>query len=298
MWLWKDRTEIDDLEWDSYLNKSHHPFTEFFSWYLDICCEHWGAYFHSSGARIPIPYSKSIIGIKKVTRPPYIQRLKVISNNEVDSMWIDYLFRELNSKFSCGTLDWIYKNSPECKKRNNYIIRDGYLELNQSQQRNYNRSVKQNLCYRISDQSNELFNWINQNGEKYSYEKDFNNNLFKSLVNKLIKNNYAFIIFAETDNGEIQAASIFVKSVDRLLFLLSFNSSSGKKSGAIVGIIMHIIHNHLKRNQILDLEGSDIPGVALFYESFGAINEPYYEMEWNNSFICKLISSLRKILLK
>jgi len=37
-----------------------------------------------------------------------------------------------------------------------------------------------------------------------------------------------------------------------------------------------IIEEYAGQKKILDFEGSGIPGVARFFQSFGAVNEPYY----------------------
>ena len=74
MWIWKNRAEIDVIEWDKYLQHSSSQQIELSSWYLDIVAQHWGAFYHkASGARIPVVYHTKWIFINQVYRPSFIQ---------------------------------------------------------------------------------------------------------------------------------------------------------------------------------------------------------------------------------
>ncbi|MEO6191129.1 MAG: hypothetical protein ABIO44_13015 [Saprospiraceae bacterium] len=296
MWVWKSRAEIDTHEWDLYLNHSLEPFVEFHSWYLDICCEHWGAFFNlKDNSRISIPFVKKLYFIKAVTRPPYVQRLKIISDQIVEEYAIVELFKIIKSNFKCGTLNWNY-HFLNSKIRANYIIQDKKPLFNQSTNRNLGKSIREALSYRTTKNSNELIDWLQTNGENYVYKKDFNNDLFKALINKLLELENGFLILSENSLGKIQSAAIFTQSARRIVFFLSFNSQSGKKNGAMVGLLNYVINEIMQPRQELDLEGSDIPGVALFYESLGAKKFPYFELTWNESIICKLITFIKKFI--
>lgn len=288
MWVWKERSEIDTDEWNEYLEQSIHPFIEFSSWYLDICCQRWGAYFHLiSKNRIPIPYTKKFILPRIITRPPFLQRLKIISINGFQELELASLLEQIKIRFPCGVLNWEYRvhNS---SIRSNYILAKSTDGYNQSQNRNLTRSIKSNLTYLVSREPEELFEWLDNNNENYNYEQDFKNQLFKNLVIKTIEKDKSFILFAKTNSLEIQCAAIFTYYKSRYVFFLSFNSKSGKKNGSMVGLIHYVQNVLLEEGEIIDLEGSDIKGVANFYEGFGAINIPYYEIKWSNSILCRL----------
>ncbi|MEP7195228.1 MAG: hypothetical protein ABI851_01840 [Saprospiraceae bacterium] len=298
MWVWKNRHEIDIEEWDLFLSNSNEPFVEFNSWYLDICCRNWGAFFNlENNSRIPIPFIKNLFSIKSVTRPPYIQRIKIIHSLIPSETEIHSLFKSIESRFSCGLLNWDYYFEGS-KIRANYIAERNVNLYSQSQNRNLSKSIKNNLHFKIISKSDELFQWLNSNDEKYIYERDFNNSLFKDLVNKLLLEDKAKIILALDENNRIHAGAIFTISDSRIVFFLSFNSKIGKKNGAIVGIIHYVQSNIMQTHQILDLEGSDIPGVALFYEGFGAIKTSYFELTWNNNLLCRIIFQLKRVFAK
>ncbi|NOT38832.1 MAG: hypothetical protein HOP11_15770 [Saprospiraceae bacterium] len=288
MWIWKSNSEIDKLEWDLYLAESDNPFIEHSSWYLDICTKYWGAFFNlKNNSRIAIPYSKLFGLINNVTRAPYLQRLKIISPVPVDIVETDSLLEAIRNKFSCGYLSWDYyhKNSVQ---RANYILTNNTQFYNQSQKRNLIKSNQIQLQYQISYDVNRLMNWLQTNGENYVYKKDFNNKLFVNLVTALIHQKVAFIVFVVDTQNIIIGAAIFTRYKKRLVFFLSFNSKEGKKSGAMVGLIYFIQTQVMTVDEILDLEGSDLHGVATFYEGFGAKLIPYYAHEWKQSIFCNL----------
>ncbi len=292
MWIWKARIDINSEEWDQYLDISHEPLVEFSSWYLDICCKKWGAFFHlEKNFRIPIPYSKFLGITEKTTRPPYLQRLKIISDSSPSELEIQELFTSIQIQFRCGLLNWDY-NINSLKTRANYILTTDISNYNQSQKRNLAKTNQNELQFILSKDYELLFHWLKNNGEKYLYEKDFNNQLFRRLVSEIIKKEKGYIVFVK-NKEEITGAAIFTNYNKRKVFFLSFNTTMGKKNGGMVGIIHYVQTQLMTTDEILDLEGSDIPGVATFYEGFGAVNHPYFEVEWNKSFLCELKNFFR-----
>lgn len=289
MWIWKERNEINSEEWDYYLEQIQQPFIEYSSWYLDICCKSWGAFYHlEKNWRIPIPYTKFLGIINKTTRPPYLQRLKIIGDSLPSEFEIQELYRSIQLQFSCGLLNWDY-NLNSSKPRANYILTTDISKYNQSQKRNLSKTIQNELQFDESINCEELLHWLKTNGEKYQYQKDFDNYLFRTLVSEIIKRRKGFIIFVKDKDKVTTGAAIFTHYKNRKVFFLSFNTTMGKKNGGMVGLIHFIQTKKMSSNEILDLEGSDIPGVATFYEGFGAQLQYYYEIEWNNSFLCRLI---------
>ena len=76
-------------------------------------------------------------------------------------------------------------------------------------------------------------------------------------------------------SGQAHAGGIFLRSTRRLHYLLGWSSPEGKQHNASRHILDHVIRMHASQPLTLDFEGSDIPGVAQFFESFGAIPSRY-----------------------
>jgi hypothetical protein len=78
-----------------------------------------------------------------------------------------------------------------------------------------------------------------------------------------------------TKDGRIIAGGVFLRSARQLHYLLGWSNREGKKYNASRHILGEVIQMHAGQPLTLDFEGSDIPGVAQFFESFGAVPKIY-----------------------
>jgi hypothetical protein len=62
------------------------------------------------------------------------------------------------------------------------------------------------------------------------------------------------------------AVGFFIYSNNKACFILSVSSRKGKKSSAMFLLVDEFIKDFSGQNIILDFEGSNIPGIARFYE--------------------------------
>ena len=72
------------------------------------------------------------------------------------------------------------------------------------------------------------------------------------------------------------AGAVFLRHQNRLVFIFSGLSEEGKQLGAMPLIIDDMISRNAQSNLIIDFEGSNDPGLARFYQSFGAEKETYW----------------------
>jgi hypothetical protein len=63
--------------------------------------------------------------------------------------------------------------------------------------------------------------------------------------------------------------------------LMNSTTNAGRKTGANHFLFDEIFKEFAASNLVFDFEGSDIPGVKIFYEKFGAANQPYYRLHFN-----------------
>ena len=76
-------------------------------------------------------------------------------------------------------------------------------------------------------------------------------------------------------DGQLLASCVFFFSHNRAYYILVGNHPDSRHTGASHALIDAFIKDHAGKKMALDFEGSDIPGLASFYSSFGAVNEPY-----------------------
>jgi len=93
-------------------------------------------------------------------------------------------------------------------------------------------------------------------------------------------------------NGELVASGVFLVFRSRILFLLGTSSESGRESGAMHFLFDHLILQFAGHGMTFDFEGSENPGIARFYKSFGAEKVHYYRLKINRlPWIIRLLKS-------
>ena len=83
-------------------------------------------------------------------------------------------------------------------------------------------------------------------------------------------------IWSVISGDEIISSIFFTIFHNRLTLLLPTTNEKGYSKRANIFLVNHLIRTYQNSNYILDFEGSEIPGVRNFYESFGAVPEYYY----------------------
>ncbi len=90
------------------------------------------------------------------------------------------------------------------------------------------------------------------------------------------------VIVREVWLGEmLEAACLCIADQERIYLLLNYTAADARKRAANHYLLDQLIREYAGSGKLLDLEGSDHPGIAHFYQNFGAVNEPYYFLGWN-----------------
>lgn len=94
-------------------------------------------------------------------------------------------------------------------------------------------------------------------------------------LNRLIKANALFHIdcWAALSDQEVLSLVLLVHFRDRIHYLFSVSSMAGFKAESLTALLGTVF----QQNQgCFDFEGSSLPGVKAFFQSFGAIEQPYF----------------------
>jgi hypothetical protein len=83
-------------------------------------------------------------------------------------------------------------------------------------------------------------------------------------------------------NEELLAINLFLKDGRRLYNLMSTTLPNGRTLEANHVLMHEVIREFAGLPLVLDMEGSDLPGIARFYRKFGAVDEPYYFLRFND----------------
>lgn len=104
----------------------------------------------------------------------------------------------------------------------------------------------------------------------------------QTLVNNSEVKPYLRIVNAY-ENDVVVGAFLLIHFNNRIYYLLgtSIKGSDTLSDKALYKLFDDLIQMNAGTNTVLDFEGSDIPGVARFFEGFGATEKKYFSVKWN-----------------
>ncbi|MGI8597908.1 MAG: GNAT family N-acetyltransferase [Chitinophagaceae bacterium] len=287
--LYLQNHEIDKLKWDQCIEDAPNGLIYASSSYLDYICGTWDAVvINDYEAVMPLPWRKKF-GIQYLYQPPFIQQLGLVFKEERFKNFLHQALDVVIDKIKFGDHPFNFNNDAgKFHVRQNFILNLSHDYENLSShysnnlKRNLNQPGKHNLQLSSSDDIEnaiELFIDLYASRIKHITKKDYRQ--LKHLCNILLKEDKLIIREAIDEQGNILAANLCVKDSKRLYLILPSTTPAGRKKEASHFLLDQMIKEYAGNNMIFDFEGSDIPGIAYFYQGFGAINQPYYFYHWN-----------------
>jgi hypothetical protein len=104
---------------------------------------------------------------------------------------------------------------------------------------------------------------------------------FKDLCQLLHIKGQCFTRFVTNQQNELLATAVYFIDNKRIYNVMNTTTLKGRKTEANYFLIAQVLREWAGNNLLFDLEGSEIPGVALFYEKFGASLQPYFHWHLN-----------------
>ena len=276
--------DIDKGKWDSLVSISKDSNVFCFSWYLDNFCEWDIITLNDYQGGIALPRRKKL-GLVRLYQPNFIQKC-VWFGMSLDFNHLKVLHTLIGRIFSLAHFNTnLQLNSAE--KRTNLVIHL-YNDIGTIRSK-YSRSLRRNL------KGGSGLIHIKENGKNADVFKlykavwgklnpqlhDTDYQLLEDLVKKRHDN---FVCMTVYKNQECIAGVLLVKGKNRLHYILGANSASGKKENALSLLIDAILEKYSSSDFIFDFEGSSIPSVKSYYKTFGAVNEPFYDVQINTGF--------------
>jgi Acetyltransferase (GNAT) domain len=297
--------EIDKTKWDNCIFNATNTLIYAQAFYLDNCTNKtWGALvLNDYEAVMPITYRKKY-GITYLYQPAFLQQAGIFSANKIDKNTCTIFFEALLEKFKFVEIHLNFGNGfidflpIDFKLRNNFILNlnDTYENISFSYKSNFTKNIKRaskhSFTYNETDDYKKLISLY-----KKLYVARFES-VKESDYNALIKNckilqeTNNLILRTVTIDNEILAAIILLKDKNRLYNIASSVTDEGKKIRANYFLFDKVIAEFAEQNLILDLEGSNVKGIADFYQSMNPINEPYFALKYNN--LPKLIKLFKR----
>jgi hypothetical protein len=283
--------EVDKTKWDRCLKESDNGLIYGYSFYLDHMAGQWdGLVLNDYEAIMPLTWNKKY-GIYYLYQPFLCAQLGVFGKN-VDTNTSRSFLKAIPTKFKYWDISLNHQNILHLKDfnivlRNNFVLRlsPGYDHLYKNYRENIQRNIKKAFQLGCVSQTNfpveQVIELSRQQTKSYSNQKhDFER--FRKLYHLLHERKQAITYGIFSAARELLSSSVFFFSNNRAYYILVGNHPNGRTMGASHALIDAFIKDHAGKNLVLDFEGSDIRNLALFYSSFGAIDEKYPAVRLNN----------------
>ena len=283
--------EIDKIKWDKCIIHSYNGIIYAFSWYLDVISKNWEALIVGDYDMIfPIIPGKKF-GINYLYQPLFLQQLGVFSyqklNSDVVEKFLDaipkkYKFYEIN----LNTFNKISSAKYQTTQRVTYEIdlicpyESLIKKYSTNTKRNIKKAKKNNLQIFKKLPVKEFIDFKQKNSIVKLKEEDYS--VLRNIISISIFYTVGELYGVYNSENKLCAAAFFIKSHNKVIYLVSVSSEEGKQKRAMFFLIDSFIKKNSQKNLTLDFEGSNIESIARFFKGFGA-NPCYYQFVKKNN---------------
>lgn len=301
-------SEINRLKWDRCISTSINKRVYALSWYLDVVSENWGGLVYGDyQAVFPIIFKK--IGFFKKCYPPFFcQQLGLFYQKEENdngtlnllANCLNYLNQKIKSYEFCSTSEFmgvfldVNSDNLEIKMpsplsinitRKNLVLNLNlkYSEIASSYNTNTIRNLKRanEASLFIKDYSNpqDVLYFFKRNIDKRANLKSKDFLILSDLMDTCVEKGIGKITGVLNPNKMLIACAFIVSHLKRDIIIYNTSDKNYKDCHGMTYLIDFHIRNNTESDKVLDFEGSNLPGVARFYQGFGAIENNYLLMK-------------------
>jgi hypothetical protein len=300
MLCYLERADIAAEQWDACVAAAPQRIVYAYSWFLDTVCENWGAVVEKADDRylsvFPLPF-KTNVGLRWVYQPFFTQQLGLFTSPFSKHQSLpDYLthipgtFLKVNIQLNThnSALPLQGKHGFRTRRRSTYhlSLAKTYPELALGYSTNLRRNLKKARAHPYFVSSAEDISGLVQlfqqtKGKDLPEVKEAEYSLLQQLFYKA-QGLGAVQVLEIRQEESLVAGAFFLVSPGKVIFLFGATSAQAKKTGAMAQLLDFLIQQRAGSGDILDFEGSDLPGLARFYAGFGAKPVTYVSLSRTN----------------
>jgi Acetyltransferase (GNAT) domain len=282
---------LDKERWNQCIQRSANGLVYAYSFYLDAMCPGWDALVLNDYTMVmPLTHQRKW-GIAYLYQPFLSAQLGVFGNG-ITAAHINAFIEKAAAHYRFIEISLNYGNCNGAPanfitERNNYILPldHPYELICQQYKENTRRNIKKCLqsgarAERGLD-ADQLISLAVMQMQTQGVVPGQNVERFRRLYQYLLEKQMATTYGIFSADNQLLAAAAFFFSHHRAYYILVGNNPEARNTGASHALIDAFIQDHADKHMLLDFEGSDIPGLAQFYSSFGAINQPYPSIRIN-----------------
>jgi hypothetical protein len=293
MIIFLQHEEIDKAKWDNCVAHAANSLIYGYSFYLDAIAPNWNAIvIDDYEAVMPLVWRRKFF-ITYLYQPPFTQQLGIFYTQQLNRQLYTAIENILQQQYRFAEIFLNYGNTgcfnpKHCTPQTNLV-----LDINKPYHTIYNeylpgftkslrRIAKFNFVYAPSANIEEavlLYKKLYSSRVKHITEKDFA--AFTNLCVALSQQQMLVIRKVLDENNNLLALVLLFKDNNRLYNIISCITDEGKRMEANYFLYDNIIKEFCNKEVILDLEGSEIKGVADFYSKMNPVNQPYNFYRYN-----------------
>ena len=282
--------EIDTEKWDHCINQSSNGLIYATSAYLNFMCDNWhGLVIDDYRVVMPIPWRKKM-GLRYGYVPAFMQQLGVIGN--IETIHLTKSMQPVHTFLSLADIHFNFLNTKvqdhfPVFPRTNLVIdlvtgyENIYSRYRNDLKENIRKAESEKLVYADGSIQEAISLYYEYYSIRMQHIKKEDYNRFQSLCELLQGNNQCFVKTVRDTNGEILAIGLFLKDGKRIYNIMNTTLPEGREKEANHFLLDKLIREFAGQSFLFDFEGSELPGVKHFYESFGAVNQPYFHYHFN-----------------
>lgn len=276
---------VDKARWDECIRNSASGLVYAYSFYLDTMAPGWDALIWNDYEKVmPLTWNKKW-GIAYLYQPFLTAQLGVFGN-DISAEEVSAFIKKATEHFKFIEISLNFGNitgpiTASYTERKNYVLplQQSYdnlrIHYSENTQRNIKKCRQSGAVVQTNFDVDKVITLAIQQMQLQGNTPGENVERFRKLYQLLQEKQMATTYGIFSPSGELLASAAFLFSHDRAYYILVGNNPEGRTTGASHALIDAFIKDHAGKNMVLDFEGSDIPTLAQFYSSFGAVNEPY-----------------------
>ncbi|MGV3540639.1 MAG: GNAT family N-acetyltransferase [Rufibacter sp.] len=288
--------QIDQEKWGDCLRHAEAPLAYAHFWYLEVVTQgNWQALVEVQGQEyvslFPVPV-KSFLGQRRVYQPFFTQQLGLFLTAKSQERELAKYMEILSGEFTHIQLqmphfsaapnalnkNWRYRSRPNYE----LLLNQPYAQLYQNYSLNLRRNLKKAQAAQLevtpAQDIQPLLHLFRQGKGQELRELRVRHYQLLAQLYAQAKQQGVGYLWEVRQNQELLAAAFLVEEPTRTIFLFGASSAAGKKQNAMALLLDHALRRHAETPGIFDFEGSEVPGVAKFYASFGAKPVPYVSL--------------------
>ncbi len=281
------QSQLDVERYDSVVESAPNSRVYALSWYLDHVIDQWDVLVYGDYEYVmPLPW-KQKLGIRYVVQPPFTQQLGVFPSPPEEIM--DRFVREIALHFRLARLQFNSENTSAFEglaPRQNLLLNlhfpyNGlYSEYGRHTRRHLKQAVEQQFTFSEGLMAADYIDFKRKAQTARHLQSQLG--VLQRLMGYALFKGQGFLYGVYNRENQLCAAALFVLHGKRLIYLNGVSLRETHSEGAMYYLIDRVIQQFANRQLFLDFEGSMIPGIARFFEGFGARRELYFAYTHNH----------------